>query len=174
VAAKQQIVSVTTPGDGLDVRAGDIIPGLAVDRSTGARRGSLYLVWQDGQFSATGSSAIAFSRSANEGKTWSPPFGSMTREGRRRSTRLSTSTRPGASRSLGPDGGRILIPIVCLIEAARHVGDDMPRLLVDHPACEVAPLTAIYGGQPRPAYGYSAVWTWPSRCWRPPWATAMY
>jgi hypothetical protein len=40
------------------------------------------------------------------------------------------------------DGGRVVIPIVCLIEAARHVGDDMPRLLVDHPACEALPLTA--------------------------------
>ena len=39
------------------------------------------------------------------------------------------------------DGGRVVIPIVCLIEAARHVGDDMPRVLVDHPACEVAPFT---------------------------------
>ena len=39
------------------------------------------------------------------------------------------------------DGGRVVVPVVCLIEAARQVGDDMPRLLVDHPACEVAPLT---------------------------------
>jgi hypothetical protein len=39
------------------------------------------------------------------------------------------------------DGGRVVIPVVCLIEAARYVGDDMPRVLVDHPACEVAPLT---------------------------------
>jgi hypothetical protein len=39
------------------------------------------------------------------------------------------------------DGGRVVIPVVCLIEAARQVGDDMPRLLVDNPACEVAPLT---------------------------------
>ena len=75
MAAQQRTVSVTTPGDGLDVRAGDIMPDIAVDRSTGARRGSLYLVWQDGQFSATGSSAIAFSRSADEGKTWSPRSG---------------------------------------------------------------------------------------------------
>ncbi len=39
------------------------------------------------------------------------------------------------------DGGRVVVPVVCLIEAARQVGDDMPRLLIDNPACEVAPLT---------------------------------
>jgi hypothetical protein len=39
------------------------------------------------------------------------------------------------------DGGRVVVPVVCLIEAARQVGDDMPGLLVDHPACEVEPLT---------------------------------
>ncbi len=39
------------------------------------------------------------------------------------------------------DGGRVVVSVVCLIEAARQVGDDMPHVLVDHPACEVAPLT---------------------------------
>jgi hypothetical protein len=36
---------------------------------------------------------------------------------------------------------RVVLPVLCLIEAARQVGDDMPCLLVDHPTCEVAPLT---------------------------------
>jgi hypothetical protein len=40
------------------------------------------------------------------------------------------------------DGGRVVVPVICLIEAAREVGDDMPRLLVDHPACTVAPVSA--------------------------------
>jgi hypothetical protein len=40
------------------------------------------------------------------------------------------------------EGGRVLLPVVCLIEAARQVGDEMPGLLADHPACEVSPLTA--------------------------------
>jgi hypothetical protein len=44
---------------------------VAVDRSNGALRGNLYLVWQDGGF--TGTSAIAFSRSSDGGKTWSTP-----------------------------------------------------------------------------------------------------
>jgi len=39
------------------------------------------------------------------------------------------------------DGGYVAVPVVCLIEAARQVGDDMPGLLIDHPACEVHPLT---------------------------------
>jgi hypothetical protein len=38
------------------------------------------------------------------------------------------------------DGGRVVVPVVCLIEAARQVGDDMPHVLVDNPACEVAAL----------------------------------
>ena len=40
------------------------------------------------------------------------------------------------------DGGRVVVPVICLIEAAREVGDDMPRVLVDHPACSVPPVTA--------------------------------
>ena len=38
------------------------------------------------------------------------------------------------------EGGRVVVPVVCLIEAARQVGGDMPRLLVDNPACEVGSL----------------------------------
>jgi len=39
------------------------------------------------------------------------------------------------------EGGRVAIPVVCLIEAARQIGDDMPQLLVAHPAVSVEPLT---------------------------------
>lgn len=39
------------------------------------------------------------------------------------------------------DGGRVVVPIICLIEAAREVGDEMPGLLIDHPACMVPPVT---------------------------------
>jgi hypothetical protein len=39
-------------------------------------------------------------------------------------------------------GGVVLVPVVCLVEAARHVDDDMLHLLTDHPACEVDPLPA--------------------------------
>jgi hypothetical protein len=40
------------------------------------------------------------------------------------------------------EGGRVLVPVVCLIEAARQVGDDMPQLLAEHSAVEVRPLTS--------------------------------
>ena len=40
------------------------------------------------------------------------------------------------------EGGRVVVPVICLIEAAREVGDDMPRVLVDHPACSVPSVTA--------------------------------
>jgi hypothetical protein len=38
-------------------------------------------------------------------------------------------------------GGWVVVPVVCLIEAARQIGDDMPRVLIDNPACKVSPLT---------------------------------
>jgi hypothetical protein len=73
IVSKQQVAEVSTPGDGLPVRTGDIIPDIAVDRSGGARNGSLYMVWQDGRFKADGSAAVAFSRSTDGGRTWSTP-----------------------------------------------------------------------------------------------------
>jgi hypothetical protein len=43
------------------------------------------------------------------------------------------------------DGGRVVIPLVCLIEAARTVSDDMLRLLIGHPACSVkAPAVDVW------------------------------
>jgi hypothetical protein len=39
-------------------------------------------------------------------------------------------------------GGVVLLPVVCLVEAARRVDDHMLHLLTDHPACEVDPVTA--------------------------------
>jgi len=29
------------------------------------------------------------------------------------------------------EGGRVLVPVVCLMKAARQVGDDMPQLLAE-------------------------------------------
>ena len=39
------------------------------------------------------------------------------------------------------EGGQIVIPVVCLVEAASEVGDEMPRVLLRHPACTVPPVT---------------------------------
>jgi hypothetical protein len=38
------------------------------------------------------------------------------------------------------EGGQVVVPVVCLIEAARQVGEDMPRLLIENPACKVEAL----------------------------------
>ena len=46
----------------------------------------------------------------------------------------------GPITEVSSEGGRVVVPVVCLIEAARRVGEDMPRLLIDNPACEVEPL----------------------------------
>jgi hypothetical protein len=77
-------------GDGFALqglfRSGPDLHGLAVDRSTGSRRGSVYLTWQDGarrtQPDPLGFCQGAprycfgdamFSRSTDAGATWSPP-----------------------------------------------------------------------------------------------------
>jgi hypothetical protein len=58
--------TVTTPGDGLPLRTGDIAPDIAID----ARTGAIYVVWQD---AVTGTPAIRLSKSTDGGRTWSAP-----------------------------------------------------------------------------------------------------
>jgi hypothetical protein len=58
--------TVTTPGDNLALRTGDIIVDLAVDHSSGA----IYVAWQDAR---DGTPAIWMSKSVNGGDTWSEP-----------------------------------------------------------------------------------------------------
>jgi Neuraminidase (sialidase) len=64
-----QTVFVTDPQDGHDVRTGDILPAIGVDPSSGA----VYLVWQDARFNGGARDQIAFSRSDDDGRTWSAP-----------------------------------------------------------------------------------------------------
>lgn len=63
-------IEITDPDTGDPVRTGDIIPEVAVDRSTGA----LYAVWQDARFSGGQFDSIAFSQSLDGGLTWSQPI----------------------------------------------------------------------------------------------------
>ena len=60
---------ISDPKTGEAVRTGDILPEIAVDQQSGA----LYLVWQDARFSAGDHDGIAFSRSVDDGLTWSAP-----------------------------------------------------------------------------------------------------
>jgi len=69
IISKQQDAPVSDPTTGAPVRTGDIIPNIAVDRTTG----NLYVVWQDGRFSSDGHAGIAFSKSTDGGLTWSAP-----------------------------------------------------------------------------------------------------
>jgi hypothetical protein len=39
------------------------------------------------------------------------------------------------------EGGVVLVPVVCLVEASRTVDDRMLEVLVDNPVCELEPLT---------------------------------
>jgi hypothetical protein len=62
-------IAITDPESGDDVRTGDIIPDVAVNRANGR----LYAVWQDARFNSNQADAIAFSQSTNGGLTWSAP-----------------------------------------------------------------------------------------------------
>ena len=64
-----QFVQVTDPDTGAAVRTGDIIPEVAVDRTTGA----LYATWQDGRWANGAYSHVAFSQSTDGGRTWTSP-----------------------------------------------------------------------------------------------------
>ena len=64
-----QFVQVRDPDTGALVRTGDIIPEVAVDRSSG----KLYAVWQDGRWSGGAHAHVAFSQSTDGGLTWTAP-----------------------------------------------------------------------------------------------------
>jgi len=66
VVDDQDTVAVRDPETREPVRAGDVIPEVAVDPGSGA----LYVVWQDSRFGPRNS--VAFSRSVDGGLTWSP------------------------------------------------------------------------------------------------------
>jgi hypothetical protein len=65
-----QTIGVSDPETGDPVRAGDIIPDIAVDRANGR----LYVVWQDARFNGFLADAVAFSQSTDGGRTWSAPI----------------------------------------------------------------------------------------------------
>ncbi|MFZ0323747.1 MAG: sialidase family protein [Actinomycetes bacterium] len=69
VVSDLQFVQVRDPDTGALVRTGDIIPEVAVDRTTG----NLYAVWQDGRWSGGTHANIAFSQSTDGGLHWSTP-----------------------------------------------------------------------------------------------------
>jgi hypothetical protein len=64
---------VTDPETGHDVRTGDILPDWAVDRSTEATRGNLYVVWMDTRFNDADHNDILLARSRDGGLTWGAP-----------------------------------------------------------------------------------------------------
>ncbi len=62
-------VGTRDPESGLNIREGSIIPSIAASPS-----GDVYVVWQDSRFSGGAFDAIALSRSADSGATWSAPI----------------------------------------------------------------------------------------------------
>lgn len=70
VVSRLGAVGVTDPRDGAAVRTGDIIPSIATDERAGNQ--TVYAVWQDARFNGFQRDQIAFSRSTDGGRTWSP------------------------------------------------------------------------------------------------------
>jgi BNR/Asp-box repeat len=70
VVSRLGAVGVTDPRDGAAVRTGDIIPSIATDERS--RNQTVYAVWQDARFNGFQRDQIAFSRSTDGGRTWSP------------------------------------------------------------------------------------------------------
>jgi hypothetical protein len=70
VVGALETVGVFDPNNGLPIRAGDILPSVAVDHN----RGTLYAVWSDGRFSNFTQDSVAFSESTDGGLTWSAPI----------------------------------------------------------------------------------------------------
>jgi hypothetical protein len=64
---------VNDPDDGHDVRTGDILPDWAVDRSSTATRGNVYVVWMDTRFNDADHDDILLARSRTGGLTWDAP-----------------------------------------------------------------------------------------------------
>jgi hypothetical protein len=64
-------VGVTDPRDGAPVRTGDIIPSIATDERPG--HNEVYVVWQDARWTGFQRDQIAFSKSADGGRTWTSP-----------------------------------------------------------------------------------------------------
>jgi hypothetical protein len=69
VFSKFLSIGVTDPEDGFLIRAGEIIPDVAVDPVSG----QLYAVWQDSRFSGGQYDSVALSTSVDGGLTWSTP-----------------------------------------------------------------------------------------------------
>jgi len=67
IVSGQQFANVAIAGHG--VRSSDELPEFAAGPT-----GTLYAVWQDGRFSATGAAKIALSQSTDGGLTWSAPI----------------------------------------------------------------------------------------------------
>ncbi len=68
VIAPSREIGAFDPDTGRPIRAEGGLPEVAIDRASGA----IYVVWQDASFS--GVDEIAFSKSTDNGKTWSMPI----------------------------------------------------------------------------------------------------
>ena len=70
IISTAQSVDVRDPDTGQDVRTGEGLPEIAVDRSNG----NLYAVWDDGRFNGRVYDEIVFSQSTDGGLSWSEPI----------------------------------------------------------------------------------------------------
>ncbi|HZR11192.1 MAG TPA: sialidase family protein [Myxococcales bacterium] len=67
--AEAQFVGVTDAKTKTGVRTGSVVPGIGVDRASGA----LYVAWEDARFSQGAHDSVALSKSIDGGSSWSAP-----------------------------------------------------------------------------------------------------
>jgi hypothetical protein len=71
--AEAQFVGVNDPKSRRGIRSGSVVQSIGVDRTSNGPNGTLYVAWEDARFSGGAHDAIALSRSADGGRTWSAP-----------------------------------------------------------------------------------------------------
>ena len=110
--AEAEFVGVNDPKSKRGIRTGNVVHGIAVDRSSG----TLYVVWADGRFSGWAHDAIALSKSTDGGVTWSAPV------------QVNGASAPAFTPSVAvADGGQVGISYYDL---RNDVAADASRLLV--------------------------------------------
>jgi hypothetical protein len=112
--AEAEFVGVADPKSKRGIRSGNVVHGIAVDRSSG----TLYLVWEDGRFSGLAHDAIALSKSTDGGLTWSAPL------------QVNGASAPAFTPSIAvAEGGQVGISYYDL---RNDVAADSSRLMVTH------------------------------------------
>jgi hypothetical protein len=112
--AEAEFVGVSDPKSKRGIRTGNVVHGIAVDRSSG----TLYVVWEDARFSGFAHDAIALSKSTDGGLRWSAPV------------QVNGASAPAFTPTVAvADGGRIG---VSYYDLRNDVASDTSHLMATH------------------------------------------